>query len=215
MSHIIPTVFSRSKKEFNVRLKKLIPISKNIHIDIMDGKFVKSRSVKLSRIPNLKNLGNIFEAHLMVYAPEKYLKKLKEKGFNKIIFHVESIKDKESINRIKKHGLKTFIALNPETGIERIYPFLSQVQGVLVMGVHPGKEHQQFIPSVYIKIRKLRDKNKKIVIQVDGGINEEILKKLAKLKVDLINSGSYISDSRNPKETFNSLNSLFIARKKR
>jgi len=73
------------------------------------------------------------------------------------------------------------------------------------MGVHPGKEHQSFIPGVYKKISQLRKSNKKIPIQVDGGVNERVAKKLARLNVNNINSGSYISTSEKPREIYNKL----------
>lgn len=199
---IIPTVFAHNKKEFQLRFAKLLPISKSIQIDFMDGKFVKSRSISLNQIPNLKKFKNNFEAHLMAKNPEKYLSKLKQKGFKKVIFHVETA----SPEKISS-SLELFVAINPETPIEKLIPFLPKVKGILVMGVHPGKEHQKFIPSVYKKISNLKRLNKKI--QVDGGVNEKVAKKLAKLKVDFVNIGSFISASENPKESLNKLTKVF------
>src|SRR6267378_2103541 len=84
---IIPTVFCKNKKDFKERFSKLIKISKEIQIDFMDGRFVKSKFIDFSAIPNLKRYNNNFEAHLMVQNPIKYILKLKKKGFKKIIFH--------------------------------------------------------------------------------------------------------------------------------
>ena len=210
---IIPTIFAHNKKEFSQRFKKILPIAKNIQIDFMDGKFVNSKSVSLEQIPNLKKYKNNFEAHLMVKNPEDYIKKLKQKDFKKIIFHIEATKNpKEVIQLIKNQKLSPYLAINPETNIERILPYISEIKGVLFMGVHPGKEHQHFIAKVYKKISQLRKSNKKITIQVDGGINEKTIKKLALLGVSRINSGSFVADSENPKETLNKLNSIFIKR---
>ena len=206
---LIPTIFAHNKKEFNERLKKVIPIATNLQIDFMDGKFVKGKSTSIKETPNLKFYKNNFEAHLMVSRPEKYLIKLKQKGFKKIIFHVESNSQIEKIiKKIKSLKMVPYLALNPETPTEKTFPFLSKIKGVLFMGVHPGKEHQKFIPAILKKIRALRKKDKKIEIQVDGGVTIEIAKKLAKEEVNCINSGSFISDSENPKEIFNKLNSL-------
>lgn len=197
---IIPTIFAHNKKEFQERFAKLLPISRNFQIDFMDGKFVKTRSVQLKDIPNLKKYKKNFEAHLMVLHPEKYLSKLKQKGFKKIIFHTEASKNPEdTIQKIKSLHLIPFIAINPKTSITKIAPHVKDVKGILFMGVHPGKEHQPFIPKVYQKIKQLRAQNKKIIIQVDGGVTPQIIKKLIKLKVNIINSGSYIADSKNPK----------------
>src|SRR3989344_4208744 len=182
MSPIIPTIFATSKKQFNKRFNKIIPIAKNIQIDFMDGKFVNSKFIPLSKVPRLNKYKKNFEAHLMLYAPERYLKLLKNKGFNKIIFHIESTNNpNQIIEKIKELKLKAFIAINPETKLNKILPYINKVNGILFLGVHPGKEHQSFIPSVYKNISNLRKFDKKIKIQVDGGVNPEVIIKLAGL----------------------------------
>lgn len=197
---IIPTVFAMSKTQFEKRFSKLVKISKNIQIDFMDGKFVQSKSISIKEIPNLKKFANNFEAHLMMYNPEKYLSNLKSKGFKKVIFHVESTKLPEQfIAESKKLNLKCFIALNPETPLQKISPFLNKVDGVLFLGVRPGKEHQSFVSGVFKKIKSLRAVDKKIKIQVDGGVNEKVARTLFRLKVNSLNSGSFVSNSENPK----------------
>src|SRR3989344_5043090 len=170
---IIPTIFAHNKKEFSQRFQKLLPISKNLQIDFMDGKFVKSKSISLSNIPNLKKYKKNFEAHLMVKNPDNYLKKLKKKGFNKIIFHYISTNDSEkTIKKIKQLKLSAWLAINPQVSI------------------------------------------KKIKVQIDGGVNDKTLVLLAKLGVNYINSGSYISDSKNPGQTLKKLNNLYEKYKK-
>ena len=206
MNLVIPTIFARNKKEFKERFEKLISVSKNLQIDFMDGKFVEAKSVSLSEIPNLKRYKNIFEAHLMTENPKRYLKKLEQKGFKKIIFHIESDENSEKlIKKIKKLKMSAWIAINPETKIEKIISFLKKVDGVLFMGVHPGKERQKFILGVYEKIRELRKMNNKVKIQVDGGVDEKVAEKLFSLEVNYVNSGSYISDAKNPKEKLRKL----------
>lgn len=206
MKLIIPTIFAKNKKQFNEKFNKIVPLARNIQIDFMDGKFVPAKSIKLSQVPNLKNYKNNFEAHLMVSNPEKYLTKLKQKGFKKIIFHIESTKNPEKIiEKIKALGLRPMAAVNPETTIEKIPKNLA----VLFMGVHPGKEKQSFIPSVYKKIESFRKKNPKIKIQVDGGVSDKNAKKLADIGVDALNSGSFISNSKNPKGAYKKLNTAF------
>lgn len=215
MSQITPTVFATSKQEFNNRFNKLIKISKNIQIDFMDGKFVKAKSPSINSIPNLKKYKNNFEAHIMVFKPEKYIKKLKQKGFSKIIFHIESQKTNKkiinTINKIKKQNLISFIALNPETQIRKIQPFLKNINGVLIMGVHPGKERQHLLPTTYKKIKQLRKINKKIPIQVDGGVSQNNIKNLANAGANLFNTGSYIAQATNPKQLLKTLNSLIYS----
>jgi ribulose-phosphate 3-epimerase len=212
MNPIIPTVFAHNKREFNKKFNVLINVSNNLQIDFMDGKFVKAKSISLSSIPSLKKYKINFEAHLMVSDPEKHISKLKQKGFKKIIFHLESQEHsydvEELIKKIKKHKLEPMIAINPETKVERVLPFLLQIKGVLFMGVHPGREHQKFINKVYKKIKLLKKIHKKTKVQIDGGANPGTIKKLAKMGVDYINSGSYISESKNPKGEFKKLSLL-------
>jgi len=218
MSSIIPTVFATSKVQFKERFDKLIKISDSIQIDFMDGSFVKSKSILPKQIPNLMKYNDHFEAHLMTYHPEKHITTLKNKGFKKIIFHFEAVGKRNIenvIKKIKKEKLSVFLAINPETPINSILEYIPRIDGVLFLGVHPGKEHQSFITPVYEKIRQLRKINKSVKIQVDGGVNESSLKKLASLKVNYLNSGSFISESANAKEAFNKLNSLFKKYQKR
>lgn len=209
MKKIIPTIFSYDKKEFSQKFEKLIKISKNLQIDFMDGKFVKSKSIQLSKIPNLRNYKNNFEAHLMVENPEDWISKLTKKGFKKIIFHYSSTNDvRNVIGKVKKENLFCWIAINPGVGVKKIFEFLGDVGGVLFMGVKPGKEHQDFIPNVFDKIKELRKFDKKIKIQVDGGVNEKNIKKLVKIGVNNFNSGSFISNAEKPKENFKKLKDL-------
>jgi len=210
MNPIIPTVFSNNKKEFISRFQKLLPISKNIHIDIMDGKFVKAKSISTSQIPNLKKYKNNFEAHLMVMYPQKMIPKLRRLGFKKFIFHYKAVKKPEQvIQRARNHKLSPWLAINPEVPIKKILHLIPKIDGILLMGVHPGKENQKFIPSTLTKIKTLRKSHPKLKIQVDGGASQQTIRKLAKLKVNYINSGSYVSESENPKQALKELNTIY------
>jgi ribulose-phosphate 3-epimerase len=209
MNKIIPTVFSTNKKKFDERFTKLIRISKDIQIDIMDGHFVRNESVLMKQLPDLRKYKNNFEIHLMVRRPEKYLKQAKEFGFKKIIFHYESFwnnkKAIEFTKNIKKKGMKAFIALNPETSVAKIIPLLKEVEGILIMGVHPGREHQELIPRTFYKIKEIRKHNKSIPIQIDGGVSIKTINKLKDSGATIFNSGSYISNSDNPMKAIKNL----------
>lgn len=214
MKHlIIPTVFATNKKEFNERFEKLVKITHYLQIDIMDGKFVKTKSVKISEMPDCHEYWGKFEAHLMVRNPEKYINKLKEKGFKKVIFHIESVRNKKEaekvIKLIKNLKMRVWVALNPKTDIDRILDLLGEVDGVLFMGANPGREHQKFISSVYEKIGELRRADKKILIQVDGGINFKVASRLGKLGVSSLNSGGFIAEAKNPKKMLKMLKRAF------
>ena len=199
MNKIIHTIFAHNKKEFDERYKKLIKITKNIQIDFMDGKFVRAKSVELKDIPKLPRNYN-FEAHLMCKNPEKYIKLLKEKGFEKVIFHFNSGDNVKTIALIKESGMKAFLAVNPEDKVKDFCYLLGLLDGILVMGVHPGKEHQKFIPQTIKKVKEIRGINDKIPIQVDGGVNLKTIGRLKKAGANIFNSGSFVSEAENPKK---------------
>lgn len=211
---VIPTIFAQDKKEFNKRFHKIAKITKQLHIDVMDGKFVKAKSIKIKNIPDVKPLRKKVEVHLMMQRPERYLNELRKKGFKKVIFHYEAVKDSDKIKKlifeIKKRKMEVWIALNPLTPLEKIEGILQRLDGVLFMGVYPGKEGQKFIDKVYGNIKKLRKKDKKIPIQVDGGVNLLNVKKLRKLKVNYVNSGNFVYLADNPKKALDALERVFI-----
>jgi len=201
MRRIIPTIFATNKKEFNERFFKLIKILREIQIDFMDGKFVKTKGIRPSALPSLKNYSNKFEAHLMVKNPQKYISLLKKKGFKKVIFHFESL-DKEKIpqliEKIKQNKMQAWIAINPQTHTKKIIDFLPNLNGILLMGVSPGKEGQKFQPNVLEKAIQLR-KLTKLPIQLDGGVTPLNIRKIFKSKVDIVNSGGFVANAENPK----------------
>ena len=125
-----------------------------------------------------------------------------------ITFHYEAVKDIDKmINEIKNYGLKVGIAINPETDEKVLYPYLSKIDQVLVMSVHPGKSGQSFIDNTPNKIENLKqeiiNQNAKTIISVDGGINDETGKLCVDKGVDMLVSASYIH-----KDIVNNINTL-------
>jgi ribulose-phosphate 3-epimerase len=216
-NHIIPTVFSHGKEEFKIRFDKLVKVSKKIQIDFMDGKFVRGKSVKLEDIPILKNYRNEFEAHLMVDNPSKWVELCSRKGFRRIIVHVESRGFEEAIKSAKKGKMQVFIAVNPSTRLKKIYRFITnkEIGGVLLLGVNPGKEGQRLSWKTPYRIRRIKKMDKNMIVQVDGGVNDKNIGKLAKYGADYVNSGSFVFNSQNPKEKINVLESIFVSAKAR
>lgn len=206
-SKIIPTIFSTNKKEFYNKLNNVLPLSKKIQIDIMDGVFVPTKSIEPRHIPELKKYKKEFEAHLMVMNPQKYFEKIKNKGFKKIIVHIESFNSLDEIidffKELKKQKYKTALAINPRTRLDEL--IIKNFNFFLVMGVQPGREEQTLKKSAYNKIKKIKKENPKAKIQVDGGINPTNVRKLFKAGADYLNSGSFISSNKEPKEALKKL----------
>lgn len=169
-----------------------------IHIDIMDGKFVSNKTWTTSEVKKFTSYSTLpLEVHLMVNNPSKYIEDYALMNTSIIIFHYEAVKDiNEMINKVKLYGLKVGIAINPETNINVLIPYLNMIDEVLIMSVHPGKSGQSFIEKSLEKISVLKniilEGNYKTIISVDGGINNETGLLCKDAGVDELVSASYI-----------------------
>ncbi len=169
-----------------------------IHIDIMDGKFVSNKTWTTSEVKKFTSYSTLpLEVHLMVNNPSKYIEDYALMNTSVIIFHYEAVKDiNEMINKVKLYGLKVGIAINPETNINVLIPYLNMIDEVLIMSVHPGKSGQSFIEESLEKISVLKniilEHNYKTIISVDGGINNETGLLCKDAGVDELVSASYI-----------------------
>ena len=180
-----------------------------IHVDIMDGKFVENKTWTISEVKKIVSYSKLpLDVHLMVENPSKYIEDYALLNTSYITFHYEAVKDIDKMmNEIKNYGLKVGIAINPETDEEVLYPYLSKIDQVLVMSVHPGKSGQSFIENTPNKIENLKqeiiNQNAKTIISVDGGINDETGKICVDKGVDMLVSASYIH-----KDIINNINTL-------
>ncbi|MDD2480276.1 MAG: ribulose-phosphate 3-epimerase [Victivallaceae bacterium] len=150
-----------------------------LHLDIMDGHFVPNISFGPPIIKALRQQCKlIFDTHLMISEPLKYLETFAESGSDCITFHVEAVRDpKEVINAIHKLGLAAGISLKPKTPASAIIPYLDQLDLVLVMSVEPGFGGQSFMPEMMSKTTEIRRAiqacGRPVHLQIDGGIDEK------------------------------------------
>ena len=172
-----------------------------IHIDIMDGKFVENKSWTFGEIKKITSYSKLpLDVHLMVKDPKKYIEDYALLNTSYLAFHFEAVKDiNEMIELIKNYGLKVGIAINPETKVDVLFPYLNQIDEVLVMSVHPGKSGQSFIEDTNLKIKELKDEiikqNAKTIISVDGGINNETGLLCKEAGVDRLVSASFLHNN--------------------
>lgn len=169
-----------------------------IHIDVMDGMFVPSISFGMPLISSVRKVTDkVFDVHLMIEDPGRYIDDFAKCGADSITVHVEACKHLHRVVRqIKDHGLKAGVALNPATSLDTLDYILEDVDMVLIMTVNPGFGGQTFIESSLEKIRKLRgiveEKNLSVDIQVDGGINRKTLPQVLEAGANVIVAGSAV-----------------------
>ena len=173
-----------------------------IHVDMMDGKFVENENFTVQDIKKMfKNCKKRLDVHLMVCSPNKYVREFaKMSNVEYLIIHYESHRRPiDVINMIRHTNMKVGLAINPETKVSHIVPMLNHVDEVLVMSVKPGKGGQQFMEDVLYKVetlKELREENGyNYIINIDGGINADTVKKAKDAGVDMVVSGSYVCKS--------------------
>lgn len=211
MTKISPSILSC---DF-AKLKDDIDTIKNdveyLHIDVMDGLFVNNISFGIPVIKSIRpHYDIVFDTHLMIVEPERYIDAFAKAGADLITFHVEATKDpKDVIDLIHEKGLKAGISLRPKTCVEDLNDYLSHVELVLVMSVEPGFGGQAFDSSAIEKIKYLKEmKNKynyQYEIEVDGGINGETGALCRNAGADVLVSGSYIFKANDRKYAIKSL----------
>lgn len=166
-----------------------------LHLDIMDPHFVPNLSfgpdvVALSR----KVAPNFYRnVHLMMSRPDLYLEKFASAGAQTLQIHLEADCDLHTeLKRIRSLGLKAALAINPETPVEKVTPYLDEADEFLVMTVHPGYGGQKFIAECCPKVAWLRARRPAVDIMVDGGINDKTLLEAARAGANQFVAGSYL-----------------------
>lgn len=193
-----------------VDLKKLNETDVDfIHVDVMDGKFVKKKTMPFREMRNIyKYTDKRLDVHLMVKNPDKYIPLYAELNTEYITIHVEIGQDIDKmIKLIKKYGIKAGLAISPNTPVSDLVPYLPIIDLILVMSVEPGLGGQEFISSTKEKLKEVRtllkEYKKSAVINVDGGVNDNTVSKCR--DADIVTSGSYIVLSDNFQESIDKL----------
>lgn len=166
------------------------------HVDVMDGHFVPNLTIGIPVVQSLKKVSPLpLDVHLMIEKPERYVEAFIKAGSDYLTIHVESSDDVEgTLRKIRALGAKPGITLRPKTSLDKIVPYLSLVDLVLVMTVEPGFGGQSFMEDQVEKIDKLFELRQKMgfqyLIEVDGGINAETVKMCA--RADVFVAGSFV-----------------------
>lgn len=169
-----------------------------IHIDVMDGTFVPSISFGMPLIKSIRSATDkVFDVHLMIVDPLRYIKEFAEIGADIITFHLEAAPDVQAvIDEIHACGKKAGISIKPGTAAEELIPYLDKVDMILVMTVEPGFGGQPFIESSYDKIRAVRamltERGLDTDVQVDGGITKDNIRSVIEAGANVIVAGSTV-----------------------
>lgn len=208
MARIIPAILSDTLDDVNQKLDRLRGLVSDIHIDIMDGRFVNSVSFDLSEC-KLLNWSGASEVHLMVENPDRYFDRCEWLGFERVIFHVEAINDFFEFNDLlKKYSFQKGLAINPGTSFELVKPFIGEIDFFLIMGVMPGFSGRSFLPETLRSIVILKRESSHLPIWVDGGLNRSNIKEVLLAGADtcIVNSDLFSADDLRARlNEFNSL----------
>ena len=180
----------------------------SVHIDVMDGIFVDRKAFGVDAIVELDTYLKLV-VHLMAVNPESLVPDYALAGADTITFHVEAVKDPAAvIKMIKDEGCKAGISLKPGTPLEKIKPFLKDADVVLVMTVEPGRGGQEIIPAMLDRIKEIRKLNRKIDIEVDGGINKYTINDAKKAGANKFVVGTAIFSQKDPLKAIEDLKKM-------
>lgn len=167
------------------------------HLDVMDGLFVKNQTVDYTYLEQLKMSSVLlFDVHLMVQYPTRVISKYAKAGANILTIHYEAFADDKAfikaLKKIKSYGMMAGIAIDLDTDVKALEPFFKYCDLVLVMTVKAGKGGQGFVETALKKVKAIKKIDKRILVEVDGGITDVTGAKAVKAGVDILVSGSYI-----------------------
>lgn len=206
-SIINPSILAADFANLATDVKRVTSHSSWLHIDVMDGHFVPNISFGEPIISALrKTTDAFFDVHMMVSDPLFWVESIAKAGGSQYTFHIEATnKIQQTIDLIKKNGMKVGLAIKPNTPVDLLYPWIDQIDLALIMTVEPGFGGQKFMIPMMDKVKSLRSKYPNLNIEVDGGLGPDTIDYAAKAGANVIVAGSSVFGSNDPVAVIKSL----------
>ncbi|MBR4892640.1 MAG: ribulose-phosphate 3-epimerase [Clostridia bacterium] len=195
MIKISPSLLAADFSDLKNEIKD-IQTADYVHLDIMDGQFVPNISFGAPVVKALRKHSDlVFDVHLMIKNPNKYIEDFVKAGADIITFHVEADDDvDETLDKIKSFGIKCGIVLSPDTEAEAVIPYLDKVDMILLMSVYPGFGGQKYMPRIAEKLKKVKEYigTRDIDLEIDGGIGEANIDEVINAGANVIVAGTSV-----------------------
>lgn len=195
MIEVIPAILTNFRDEFEKAVRLIEPHTTRAHLDIADGVFVLNETIKGYYELDLISTSLKFDVHLMVINPVSHISHWTMDNVDRFIVHIESNDIETVIKELKYKNKGVGLALNPDTSISSIEPFISLVDFIQFMTVSPGFQGRDFLGHVVKKVRSFHEKHPQIIIAIDGGINPITAKEVVQAGASILVSGSFVLKS--------------------
>lgn len=204
----VPAILTDDPANLEKLVRQAETFTEYVQMDIMDGRFVPSKSVSCRDIAALKT-SLTWEAHLMVMDPETCIEDFHRAGASKIVFHYKATREPgKIIEMVRESGMQVGLAVNPEVPIADFAPLVGEVDSILFLAVNPGFYGAKFIPEVLDKITDFRGRYPGTETGIDGGVKENNIAEIAHSGVDVIYIGSAIFMQPDPAESYRRLTEI-------
>jgi ribulose-phosphate 3-epimerase len=194
---IAPSILAADFAHLADDVARVAPEADLLHVDVMDGHFVPNISIGAPVVSSLRPATDLYlDCHLMIEHPGDFLDDFAKAGADSCTVHVELGDPRPLFDRMRAHGMRVGLVLNPDTPLDAVVPYLTEIDILLFMSVHPGFGGQAFIPQVLDKLRAARaivdEREIAVELEIDGGINLETAPLAAAAGADILVAGSAV-----------------------